>query len=87
LIGPDTVNTLPEPTLEAFDDHGTVKRTVDTVAAIAEAHHVWQSLASVGVDMDDVAKVLEDEGVASFSKSFDDLLETLKTRAADFENK
>ena len=87
LIGPDTVNTLPEPTLEAFADHGTLARTVDTVEAIADAHHVWTALASVGVDMDDVAEVLEREGVASFAKSFDDLLATLASRVGDFRQK
>ena len=84
LIGPDTVNTLPEPTLEAFADHGILARTVDTVEAIADAHHVWTALASVGVDMDDVAEVLEREGVASFAKSFEDLLATLASRVGDF---
>ena len=84
LIGPDTVNTLPEPTLEAFADHGTLARTVDSVEAIAEAHQIWTSLAAVGVDMDDVAEVLEREGVSSFAKSFDDLLATLAARVHDF---
>ncbi len=78
LIGPDTVNTLPDATLEAFADHGTVARTVDV--DVDEAEHVWRSLASVGVDMDDVARVLEDEGVASFSKSFDDLIAALEVK-------
>ena len=84
LIGPDTVNTLPEPTLEAFADHGTVARTVDTVPAIASAQNTWAALAQVGVDMDEVARVLEAEGVASFVKSFEELLSTLQSRAAEF---
>lgn len=86
LIGPDTVNTLPEPTLEAFADHGTVQRTVDTVSAIASAQSTWAALAAVGVDMDDVARVLEAEGVASFVKSFEELLATLQARAAEFSS-
>jgi transaldolase len=81
LIGPSTVNTLPEPTLEAFADHGVSARTVDSLEAIASAHAVWGSLASNGIDMDDVAEVLEREGVASFAKAFDELLQTLSTRA------
>ena len=84
LIGPNTVNTLPEPTLEAFADHGTLARTIDGVEAISAAHRVWTDLAAVGVDMADVAETLEREGVASFAKSFDDLLATLATRAGEF---
>ena len=53
LIGPDTVDTLPEATIEAFLDHGTLARTVD--ADVDEAEHVWKALSVVGVDLDDVA--------------------------------
>lgn len=81
LIGPDTVNTMPDATLDHFDDHGTLARTVD--ADLAGAHAVLDSLAAVGVDLADVTATLEDEGVASFSKSFDDLLESLSAKAAD----
>ena len=76
LIGSDTVNTLPEPTLEAFADHGTVARRVD--ADVDESAAVWAALPSVGVDMDDVADQLEREGVASFISAFDELIEALK---------
>ena len=79
LIGPDSVNTMPEGTLEAFDDHGTVARTVD--ADVDEARWVLDAVRAVGVDLDEVASTLESEGVASFEKSFDDLLETLSTKA------
>ena len=79
LIGPDTVNTLPEATLEAFDDHGTVARTVD--ADPAAAQDVVDRATAVGVDLDDVARVLEDEGVAAFTKSFDELIATLETKS------
>ncbi|PIE31781.1 MAG: transaldolase [Ilumatobacter coccineus] len=81
LIGPHTVNTLPENTLEAFADHGTLARTVD--ADLAAADRVWAALAEVGVDMDDVAATLEREGVASFVAAFDELLAALKTKAAE----
>ena len=81
LIGPDTVNTLPDATLEAFDDHGTLARTID--ADVAGAERVWQALADVGVDMDDVADQLEREGVDSFQKSFDELLTALGEKAHD----
>jgi transaldolase len=83
LIGPDTVNTMPDATLDAFDDHGTVARTVD--ADFAGAQKVLDDLASVGVDLDDITRVLEDEGVASFSKSFDDLIGALQTKVDDIK--
>jgi transaldolase len=75
LIGPDTVNTLPLPTLEAFDAHGTLARTVDTDAEAAR--RILQAVADVGVDMDDVAVVLEREGVESFNKAQDKLFSAL----------
>jgi transaldolase len=80
LIGPDTVNTMPDGTLDAFLDHGTVARTVDAHPETATAD--LAALADHGVDMEDVAATLEDEGVASFAKSFDDLLASLATKAA-----
>jgi transaldolase len=79
LIGPDTVNTLPDATLEAFADHGTLARRID--ADVDEAEETWSRLADVGVDMDDVAARLEREGVASFQKSFDELIQALGTKA------
>jgi transaldolase len=79
LIGPHTVNTLPEATLEAFDDHGAVKRTVDQDPQAAEL--IWKQIAEVGIDMDEVAAQLEREGIASFQQSFDDLIEALRHKA------
>jgi len=81
LIGPCTVNTLPEATMRAFADHGTVERTIDT--GVADAEQVWEQLAGVGVDMDDVAAQLEREGVDSFTTAFDELLDALTTKAAE----
>ena len=80
LIGPDTVNTMPDATIAAFEDHGTVARTVDQ--GLDQAHQVMDDLAGAGVDMDDVGRVLEAEGVASFAKSFDELLDVLAEKAA-----
>jgi transaldolase len=85
LIGPNTVNTMPEATLEAFEDHGTLSRRVD--AEVDEAERVWEALAAVGVDMDDVAARLEAEGVDSFAKSFDELITALETKAAELAPK
>jgi transaldolase len=82
LVGPDTVNTMPDVTLEAFEDHGAVARTVD--ASLDEAQATVASLAEVGVDLADVTRILEDEGVASFSKSFDELLDSLTAKAESF---
>jgi transaldolase len=82
LIGPDTVDTLPEATLKAFLDHGTVARTVD--AGVDEAAATWQALAAVGIDLADVSKVLEDEGVTAFVKAFDELLASLDQKAATY---
>ena len=82
LIGPNTVNTLPDATLEAFEDHGTVARTVD--ADPVAAHATLRDLTAVGVDLDDVARTLENQGVAAFVASFDDLLGSLRAKVASF---
>ncbi len=82
LIGPYTVNTLPDATLEAFEDHGTVARTID--ANPEAAAYALQQLADVGIDLEDVANQLESEGVASFTSAFEDVLGVLATRAAEF---
>jgi transaldolase len=79
LIGPDTVNTLPETTIAAFEDHGTVARTIDR--GVDDAAATMRALAEVGVDMDDVGRVLEDQGVAAFHESFVHVLDALKDKA------
>ncbi|HEX2191605.1 MAG TPA: transaldolase [Acidimicrobiales bacterium] len=81
LIGPDTVNTMPEATIAAFEDHGTLARTVDR--DVEGAHQVMEDLAAIGVEMDEVSRTLEHEGVAAFAKSFDELMTTLEEKAAD----
>jgi len=81
LIGPDTVNTLPDATLAAFEDHGTVARTVD--ADPGWARQVVADLAGLGIDLEEVAAKLETEGVGSFAKSFDEVLATLDERARE----
>ncbi len=79
LIGPDTVNTMPDETIAAFLDHGTVARTVD--ADPAGAAGALERVEAAGVDMADVGHTLEDEGVASFTKSFDELIQVLSDKA------
>jgi len=78
LIGPLTVNTLPDQTMDAFADHGTVARTIDLNVEGAEA--AWTQLKRLGVDMADVAAQLEREGVDSFQKSFQDLIAALEQK-------
>jgi transaldolase len=80
LIGPDTVNTMPAATVEAFLDHGTVAPTLDQDPVSSRS--VLDALATVGIDLNDVTNVLEQEGVASFSKSFDELIGSLREKAA-----
>jgi transaldolase len=82
LIGPATVNTMPDGTIADFADHGTVARTVDADPDGAVA--VLAQLAAAGIDMTDVEQTLEDEGVHSFAKSFDELLQSLSDKAATF---
>jgi transaldolase len=79
LIGPDTVNTLPEATIAAFEAHGTVARSIDR--GVDHAGAVMDKLAEVGVDMDDVGRSLEDQGVAGFHQSFAHVLEALESKA------
>jgi transaldolase len=80
LIGPNTVNTMPDNTIDAFVEQGTVARTVD--ANPFEAQAVLDAVSALGIDLDNVAAVLEEEGVASFVKSFDELIASLSTKAA-----
>lgn len=79
LMGPDTVNTLPEATLEALRDRGRIARTVDRDVEQAEA--IVERLTDVGVQLADVSTTLEEEGVSAFAKSFDELLQALGDKA------
>ena len=81
LIGPDTVNTMPPQTIDAFRDHGVVKRTVD--ADVDQAQQTIDTLEQHGITMRGVTDKLLVDGVASFQKSFETLLAGLqkKTRA------
>jgi transaldolase len=85
LIGPDSVTTLPEATIAAFEDHGRLERTVD--ADLGLAHDTMRRLAAVGIDLDDVGLTLEDEGVAAFERSFQSVLGELATRASRFAHR
>jgi len=82
LIGPDTVNTMPEETIRAFQDHGKVKG--DTVLAdVEDAHKLLKKLRKAGVDYDDVTETLELEGVQKFADSFTELLDGVKAKRGE----
>jgi transaldolase len=73
---------MPEATLKAFLGHGELHRTIDADPEGAAA--VLEQLGEAGIDMADVEQTLEDEGVHSFAKSFDELLQKLSDKAATF---
>jgi len=80
LIGPHTVNTMPDETIEAFKDHGhlfpdTVKKDVE------DAHRVFDDLKKVGISLDDVTDQLVEEGIQKFIEPFDELLKTVEEEA------
>src|ERR671937_63831 len=82
LIGPDTVDTMPEETIRAFQDHGVVRGdTVDQ--GVGEAHALFEQIAKVGVDYDDVTLTLELEGVQKFADSFAELLEGVRAKRGE----
>ncbi|MDA8046014.1 MAG: transaldolase [Actinomycetota bacterium] len=80
LIGPHTVNTMPDATVDAFLDHGTVARSVD-VDVDGARRLLEDQLPDAGIDMVDVSKTLEQEGVSSFVKSWDELIQSLSDKA------
>lgn len=81
LIGPHTVNTMPPATLDAFKDHGTVERTIDTY--LSAASKAMQALEAAGISMSEVTKVLEDEGVQKFADSYQKLLGAIEEPQKD----
>jgi transaldolase len=78
LIGPYTVNTMPRPTITAFLDHGTVARTIDR--ELDAAYKTMVDLAAAGIDVAAVTAQLEEDGIASFAKSFETLLAGVATK-------
>ena len=78
LIGPDTVNTMPPNTVDAFRDHGVVKRTVDQ--NVDESQRTIDALGAAGIAIDDVTDKLLTDGLASFQKSFDELTAGLQQK-------
>jgi len=81
LIGPETVNTMPEETIDAFQDHGEVALTL--ARDLDEAQRVFDRIAEAGVDYDDVVVTLEQEGVEKFSDSFRELLDGVQAKRGE----
>ncbi len=81
LIGSATVNTMPEETIVAFQDHGEVALTLEQ--GIDEAEAVFRQIAEVGVDYDDVTATLEREGVEKFADSFAELLDGIRAKSGE----
>jgi transaldolase len=80
LIGPDTVDTAPLETLDAYRDHGEPKARLEQ--DVEEARRLLARLPELGIGIDDVTRQLEDEGVEKFNKPFDKLMETLAQRSS-----
>jgi transaldolase len=79
LIGPHTINTLPQRTIAAFADHGKVAATLER--GLEEASQSMTALQAAGIDMPQVTQRLLDEGIEKFIESFNDILRTIETRA------
>jgi transaldolase len=81
LIGPETVNTMPEETIQAFQDHGKVANTLEQ--GIDQARKLFDDLAQAGIDYDDVTETLEREGVEKFADSFSELIEGIRAKSGE----
>ncbi len=80
LIGPDTINTIPPATIDAFRDHGKPRSSIEE--RLEEARQVVRRLADLGIDLNAVGDRLQDEGVEAFAKSFKQLLSRIEQRRA-----
>lgn len=85
LIGPDTVNTVPMETLDAYRDHGNPMPRLET--GLEAEHELMQRLPEAGIDIDDATRRLEDEGVAKFSSAFDKLMVSLERKCEAIRKK
>jgi transaldolase len=78
LIGPDTISTMPEDTIRAFQDHGRIAPRLES--NLEDAQHLFNRLYAAGVDYDDVVATLEREGIERFVASVNDLLDGIATK-------
>ena len=79
LIAPNTVNTMPLETIEAFQDHGEVRGATAT-EGLDRAHALWSDLAGLGIDEEQVGKELEEEGVEKFAASYEEAVESVEAK-------
>ncbi len=82
LVAPHTVNTMPLETVDGYQDHGLPLPQPFGPAEIEEARTVLAELEEVGIDMEDVTRLLEEQGVEKFSKSWEDLLADVEKKRA-----
>ena len=82
LIGPDTINTIPLDTLEAFRDHGAARLTLEE--GLEEARRDLESLSRLGIDLKEVGQELQDEGVKAFTRSHDNLIASIEAKRKAF---
>jgi transaldolase len=80
LIGPDTINTVPVETLNAYRDHGRPEQSLDQ--EVHRAYHMLDELSSVGIELDAITQQLEDEGVKKFIVAYDQLMDSIKEKLA-----
>jgi transaldolase len=85
LVGPDSVNTLAQPSIDALANGDANLRAEAICDGVDEARQVFADLKTAGVDFDDVTATIEREGVASFAKSFNDALSTLEKKAKEVQ--
>ncbi|MBU2008788.1 MAG: transaldolase [Chloroflexi bacterium] len=82
LIGPDTINTIPLSTLEAFRDHGAARLTLEE--GLEEARRDLEALSRLGIDLEEVGQELQDEGVKAFTRSHDNLIASIEAKRKAF---
>lgn len=80
LIGPETVNTMPPETIEAFRDHGRLSNSLEQ--EVEQAQIILDNLAELQIDLDEITDQLQDDGIVAFAKSFDSLMKTLAEKQA-----
>jgi transaldolase len=82
LVAPHTVNTMPLETVDGYQDHGLPLPQPFGPSEITGAHRVLDELEEVGIDMEDVTRLLEEQGVEKFSKSWEDLQADVEAKRA-----
>jgi transaldolase len=81
LIGPETVDTMPEETIRAFQDHGEIAETL--TKDVDAARKLFLDLREAGIDYDDVTETLEQEGVKKFADSFEELMDGIRAKRGE----